>query len=54
MSCTRILRSEAATKTDCWSELPLVKWLKPRLSKIAMIAAELMPEWKMVANQVGK
>ena len=28
--------------------------LKARLRMIAMIAEELMPEWKIVANQVGK
>ncbi len=29
-------------------------WLKNRLSSTAVIAAELMPEWKMVWNHDGK
>lgn len=45
---------DATANTDCWSELPRVKWLKVRFSAMAMIADELMPEWKMVANQLGK
>ncbi|MMZ71576.1 hypothetical protein D1872_350240 [compost metagenome] len=49
-----MVRSYAAANTDCWSELPAVKWLKIRFSRMAMIAAELMPEWKMVSNQFGK
>ncbi len=29
-------------------------WLKKMLNSTAMIAAEVIPEWKMVWNQLGK
>ncbi|CPU65189.1 Uncharacterised protein [Mycobacteroides abscessus] len=45
--------SAPAANTDGSGGVPNFRWLKSRLSRIAMTAAELMPEWKMIPNHVG-
>ncbi len=46
--------SGAAARTEAPGRVPFRKWLNTRFSTTATIAAALIPECMIVANQVGK
>ncbi len=46
-----MVRSYAAAKTDWFSELPVLKWLNSRFSRMAMIAAEFQRHRRQIVRR---